>query len=190
MTVRGVDHEAVDTRFHEFVGAFAVIAGGADRSRDAQTSQVIFSRRRILDGLLNVFDGDQSFYMFIVIDDEQFFDPMFLEHGFRLLERRTHRHSHQRLFGHHLGHWNVEARFETKIAVGDDADKMSGLIDDGHAADVKPLHHPQGFLHRAVGSNRHRIYDHPRFRSLYFIDFFSLAFDAQVFVNNADAPLL
>src|ERR1051325_151073 len=190
MSVGRVDYEAIDARFYELISTLAIIAGGANCSRHLQSSEIVFRRRWVLDRFLNIFDGDQSFYMFIIIDDEQLLDAMFLQHGFGLFERRAHGNSYERLFCHYFSDGNIEARFETKIAIGDDADEMTGLINHRHAADVKPLHHLQRFTHGAIGSNRYRIHDHSRFRSLHLIDFFSLSFNAQVFVNDSDTALL
>ena len=67
---------------------------------------------------------------------------------------------------------------------------MSVFINDGHTADVVAFHHIQSLAHGAILANRHRIDDHARFRTLHFVYFFSLAFNAQVFMNDSDAALL
>jgi hypothetical protein len=77
----------------------------------------------------------------VVIDDKQFFDPVFLQHGFRLIQRGTDWNRDQRLFRHHFRDGNVEPCFKTKIAIGNDADEVSGFINNRNAADVKSLHH-------------------------------------------------
>ena len=64
------------------------------------------------------------------------------------------------------------------------------VVNHRHAADVKPLHHLKRFAHQPIGSNRDRIDDHARLRSLYFVDFLGLPFNAQVFVNYSDSALL
>src|SRR6185369_13842046 len=190
VAVCGVDHQTVNARLDELVRALAIITSRTDCRRHAQSSEIVFRCGGILDRFLNVFDGDQSFYMFVVVDHEQLLDAMFLQHRFRLFERRADRNRDERLFRHHLGDRNVEACLETKIAIGNDAYEMARLINYRHAADVKPLHYLQRLAHRAIGSNRHRVDNHARLGSLHLINFFSLSFDTQVFVNDADAALL
>jgi len=115
---------------------------------------------------------------------------VFLQNCFRLIERCAHGNSDERLFRHHFRDRNVEPRFKTKIAIGDDADQVSSLIYYRNAADMKSLHYLKRFAHGSIGANRDRVDDHSRLRSFYFVDFLGLPFDAQVLVNHADAALL
>src|SRR5215213_4091031 len=190
VAVRSINHETVDTCLDELVSALAVIAGSADRRRDAQAPEIVFRRCRILNRLLNIFDGDQSFYMFVLVDDEQLLDSVFLQNGFGLFERRAYGNRDERLRRHHFGDRNVEPRLKTQIAIGDDADEVAAFINDRYAADVKTLHHLQRFTHRTIGTDRHRIDNHPRLGSFYFVDFLGLPFDTQVLVNDTDTTLL
>ncbi len=128
--------------------------------------------------------------MFVVIDDEQLLNAMFLQNCLGLFERGADGNRDERLLGHHFRDRNVETRFKTQIAISDDADEMTVFVHNRHAADVKTLHHLERFAHRTIGTDRNRIDDHSRFRAFYFIDFFGLPFDGQVLVNDADAALL
>src|SRR6185369_8191342 len=123
----------IDARTHEFVGTLEVITSGTDCRRNSQTAQIVFRSGRIFDRFLNVFDGDESFYMFVVVDDEKFFNAVFLKYGFGLLECSPDWNSDERLLRHHFGNRNVESCFETKIAVRDDADQMARLINNRNA---------------------------------------------------------
>ena len=115
---------------------------------------------------------------------------MFLQNRLRLLEGSTNWNGHQRLLGHHFGYRNFEARFKSQVAVSNNTDEVTILIHHRNTADVKSLHHQQRFAHWFTRQNRYRVDDHSRFRSLNLVNFFSLAFDAQIFVNDSDAALL
>src|ERR1041384_1227951 len=161
--MRRIDHETINARPDELIGTLKVITSRADCSRNSQTAQIVFCCRRIFDRFLNVFDGDKSFYMFVVVDDEELLDAMFLKYCFRLFECRAHRNRDKWLFRHHFSDGDIKSRFKTKIAVRDNPDQMARLIYNWNAADVKPLHHLQRFTHRTIGSNRYWIDDHSRF---------------------------
>ena len=101
--------------------------------------------------------------MFVLVDDEELLDAMFLKHRFRLLECGADWNCDEWLFRHHISDRNVEPCFKTKIAVSDDSNQVARLINHRHAADVKALHDLQRFMHRSIGSNRHRVDNHSRF---------------------------
>ncbi len=96
-----------------------------------------FAAVGILDRFLNVLDSDQSLDAFVFIDHQKFFDAVFLQYGLGLLERGADRNGDQRLLGHHFRNRNIEARFKTQVAIGDDADEMAVFIHHRHAADLE-----------------------------------------------------
>ena len=75
--------------------------------------------------------------MAVVINDKQLLDPVLLQLDLGLVERGADRYGDERLRRHYFGNRNVETRFETQIAVGNDADEQAVLIDDRHAADLE-----------------------------------------------------
>ena len=115
---------------------------------------------------------------------------MFLENCFGLIQSRADGNRHQRLFGHHFRDRQLEPLFKSEIAIRDNAHQVPVFINHRHAADVITLHHVERFAHRPVLTNRDRIDDHAGFRSLHLVNFFGLARDAQVLMNDADAALL
>src|SRR5580765_3904624 len=175
MSVRRVDNQTIDSRFDQFVGAFFEIAGGANRGGDSQPAQIVFGRGRILDRLLNVLNGDQTFEVFVVVDDQELFDPVLLQDCLRLIQGCADRNRYQRLRRHHFRNRQLETCFETQIAIGDNSYQVSVFIDDRYAADVITLHYIEGFTHGTVLPNSYRIDDHPGFGSFHFVHFFSLA---------------
>ena len=103
--MRGVNHQTVDARFHQFVRTFFEIAGRADGCGYSQATQVVLGGGGVFDCLLDVFDRDQSFQMLVVIDDQKLFDAMFLQDCLCLIQGGANRHGHKRLRRHYLGHW-------------------------------------------------------------------------------------
>src|SRR6266542_2705351 len=148
VSVRGVDHQTINARFDQFVGAFAKVAGGPNSGGDPQTSQVVLGGVRIFDCFLNIFDSDQALDALISINNQQFLDPVFLQHSFGLFERSANRNGYQRLFGHDFRDWNLEASLKPQVAIGNDADKVPIFIYYRHTADVESLHHLKRFPHR------------------------------------------
>src|SRR5205085_6196102 len=162
VSVRGVYHEAVNARAHEFVGALSEVAGRADGRGDAQAAEVVLRGRRVAYGLLYVFDRDETFDVLVHVNDEELFDAVLLKDDLRLVERRADGHGDERLRRHHVGDGDVEARLETKVSVGDDADEVAVLVNDGDARNLVALHHGERLAHGAVGAYRHGVNDHPR----------------------------
>jgi hypothetical protein len=115
--------------------------------------------------------------MFGVINDEQLFDAVFLQHGLGLVERGPHGDCDERLLGHHFGDGNLEPRLEAQVAVGDDADQMTGFIHDGHARNLVAFHHAQSFGDGTIRPNRHGVNNHPGLRALDLVDLFGLPLD-------------
>src|SRR5207245_1940851 len=190
MTMGRIDHQAIHTRVNQFLSAFTKITSRANSGGDTKPAQVVFRRRGILDGLLNVFDGDQTFDAFVIVDDEQLFDAMFLQDCLCLLEGCAKRNIDERLHCHDFGNGYVEPRFESQIAIRNNADEVACFIDHGYAADVISLHYLQSFAHRPLWPNRYRIHNHARFGAFDFVDLFSLPFDTQISVDDPDASLL
>ena len=188
--MRRIDDQTINARFYQLVGAFPEITRSTNGRRYAQAAQIILRRCRILNCFLNVFDGNQALQVFVIIDDQKFFDAMFLQNCLGLIQRRANRNGDQRLLRHNLRNRQFKSSFESQITIGYDADQVAVFIDHGHAADVIALHHVQRFTHRTILSNRHRIDNHSGFGAFHFVDFFSLALDTEIFVNDADATLL
>jgi len=188
--VRGVDDDDVHLRVDECAGAIESFFTDADRCAAAQTSERIFRRKRIAPGLLNVFDGDEAFEVAVLIDDEKFLDAMLVKNFARLLERRTDRSRDEIFFRHALRDRKIEARFESQIAIGENADEFSIRVGHRDAGDLVLLHHLHRLGDRLPRTHRHRIDDHPRFRALHLVDLFGLTIDRHVLVDDAEAAVL
>src|SRR5262249_26468477 len=105
--------KAIDSSINQLVSPLAKIAGRADCCCYSQTTKVVLSCRRVLDRFLNIFNGDQSLDVFVVINDEEFLDAMFLQYCFGLFQGCADRYCYQRLSRHNFGYRNLKARLKT-----------------------------------------------------------------------------
>ena len=80
--MRGVNDDCVNAGFYQCGGAFEIISGRADCRRASKSAEIVFCRERITNRFLNIFDRDQTFQMSVVINNEKFFDAVFLEFDF------------------------------------------------------------------------------------------------------------
>ena len=175
--VRAVDGEHVDFGLGQFLRALQKISGGADGRAYAQAALRIFRGVGILQFLLDVFDRDQALEVVLVVDDQKFFDAMFVKNFFGFFERGSHGNRDEIFLGHHLVDGNVEAGFEAQIAIGENADQLS-VLGDGHAGDLVLAHDLERIADLVGGEHGDRIDDHAAFRALHLVDFVGLLLDA------------
>jgi hypothetical protein len=76
VAVGGVDDDRVDVLVHERSDPIQRVAADADRRRDHQAARGVLGRIRVVDALLDVFDGDEAPQHSIGVDDRQLFDPV------------------------------------------------------------------------------------------------------------------
>ena len=187
--MRGIDGEHVHFSRHQLLRTLEEIAGGADGRAHAQAALAVLGRVGILQLLLDVLDGDQALEIELVVYHQKFLHAVLVEDGFGLLESSAHGDRDQILLGHHFGDGKVEAVLEAQIAIGENADEFP-LFGDRNARDPIALHQglrsgDGGF--RADGDG---VDDHAAFTAFDAVDFFGLAGDRQVAVDDSNAALL
>jgi len=79
VSVGCIDNDGVCPGRDESGGAFEKIARCTNRGRTTETAEFVFGGEGKVDGLLDVFDRDQTFQMAVLIDDEQLFDAVLLQ---------------------------------------------------------------------------------------------------------------
>ena len=92
MAVSRVDNDDDGFRIDEKLGPLDGVATDANGSAHEQTAELVLCRVRVLHGLLDVFDSDEPLQLVVLVDNEKFFDTMFVKKSTRLVERRSHRH--------------------------------------------------------------------------------------------------
>jgi len=92
------------------------------------------------------------------------------------------------VFGHDLADELGVIFLETQVAIGEDAGEASPA-GDGQAGDAVLGHDFEGLAESDVGRDGDGVNDHAAFRAFYAVDFFPLAIDGHIAVNDADASL-
>jgi hypothetical protein len=184
--VGGVDHQHVDARLDQPLGALVVVH--ADGRAHAQPPALVAQRLRVLLQLLQVLHRDQTRQAHAVVDDQELLDLVLVQPVARLLERGAGRRAHQLLAGHHPGHRRVVGGLEAAVAAGQDPDHRVAL-DDRQARDAVLLHDRPRLAEGGRGRKRHRVEDHAVGAALDLVDLGDLLGHAEVAVDDPDAPL-
>src|SRR3989442_757460 len=142
---------------------------------------------RILAPLEDVFDGDETAEQALLVYDGELLDAMPRENAFRLVQVGADRGGHELVLRHDVTNRPVQLALELQVAIRDDAGQLAGAIHDRHAGDLEAHHELLRLAQRAVGAERDRVHDHPRFAALDAIHFGSLTIDRHVLVDHADA---
>ena len=188
VTVGGIDGENVGADFGHVYSTFEEIAGSPDCGAYAEAAVVVFGGTRIFEFFLNVFYGDETFEVEILIDDEKFFDAVLLKNFFGLFESGADGNGDQIVFGHDLADELAMIFFEAKIAIGEDAGETRAA-GDGKAGDAVFGHDLESLANGDVWGDGDGVDDHAGFGTFDAIDFFGLAIERHVAMNDADAAL-
>ena len=149
---------------------------------------LVLRRARILQFFLDVFDGDQTFQVEVLIHDQQLLDAVLLQDAFGFFQRRAHGYSHEIVFRHHRADQLRVIFFKAKVTVGQDS-RQPGAARHRQTGNLVLVHDFQRLAQCDVRRNRHRIDDHAAFRALYPVHFLALAVDGHVAVHHSDAAL-
>src|SRR4029077_16219833 len=120
---------------HKFRGALKKIAGRSDGSAHTQPALIVLAGAGVLQFFLDVLDGDETFELVMIVDDEQLLNAVLVENQFSFFKRGADRDGNQVLFGHHVPDGDVRASLEAKVAVSEDSDQALALC-DRHAGDL------------------------------------------------------
>ena len=126
MAVRGVDHDKIDTRVDQPLGTLEAAFAHGGRGRDTQTSLRILAGQRMRDRLLHVLDGDQPDAAVLVVDDQQFFDAMLVQHALGFILADALAHGHEVFLRHQFGDLLPRVGGKPNVAVGENADQLAG----------------------------------------------------------------
>ena len=130
MAVRGIDHNHVHACGHQRPDALFRVRTRTDRRADAQTAFGIFVGIGEFGGFDDVFNRNQAFEFVVGIQDQNTFDFVLVHQFARFLDARAFGYGNQAFArGHDGGNRQVEAGFETQVAVGYDADHFAVFHD-------------------------------------------------------------
>ena len=188
VAMSGVDGDDVGLGARHFNGALQVVPGSADGGADAEATLLVFGGARIFEFFLDIFDGDETFEVEVLIDNEEFFDAMFLENAFGFFQGGADGNGDEVGLGHHIADELGMIFFKAEIAIGEDAGEASAA-GDGKAGDAVLGHDLEGLTEGDVWRDGDGIDDHAAFGAFDAINFFILPVDGHVAVNDADTAL-
>ena len=191
MGVGGVHHQHVRPRVEKGGGPLQVVFRHADRAAHQQSPLRVLAGVGVFPRFLDVLDGDQPHQLVMLVDHQQFFDPVLMKQLFRFLQADAGFHGDQFFppLGHQLLHLAVEIGFEAQVAIGENPHQLP-MLGNGHPGNAEFFHQRLGIPHLCLRRNGDGIGDHPAFRALDEIHLPGLIGDAEVLVNDTDSPLL
>ena len=113
VAVRGIDHDEVDAGIDQQLGA--LIAALADRGRrgHAQAALRVLAGERMGDRLFHVLDGDQADAAILIVDHDQLFDAMLVQHPLRLVLADALAHRDEVFVRHQLARLFAGGRWQS-----------------------------------------------------------------------------
>ena len=192
MPMRGIDDEDVDPGLAQRVGTIPSICEEADGGTDEEPTVRGLAGQRVLLGLHEVLDGDEAAQVALVVDDRQALALVrpeqrrcvFAADAERAGDERHRRHDLADRAGAPLrdGH-------EPQVAVGDDAEQLVVLVDDGEAGDAVLTAGLVELLEGGLGVDGDGVGNHAGLGALDEVDLVRLVLDREVAVQDADAAL-
>ena len=138
-----IDGEQVHLRFCQFLRPLEKITGGTNSCAYPKATMRILGGVRVFQFFLNVFNGDQTFEVILVIHHQQLFHSMLVKNFFGFFERRPHRHRDEVVLGHNLADGDVEAGLEAQIAISQDSNQLA-ILGYWHSGNLVFAHDLQG----------------------------------------------
>ncbi len=144
------------------------------------------------DGLFHVLDGDQADAAILIVDHQQLFDAMLVQHPLGLVLADILPHRDEVFVRHQLRNLLPRIGGKAHVAVGEDADELAwrGLAAPGHHGNARyavRLHQRQRIRERRVGSDGQRIDHHAGFEFLHLPHLGGLALGVEITMDHADA---
>ena len=190
MAMRGIDHQDIDARLDQRLGALQAGRAGADRGADPQPRVGVLARAREGLRLLDVLDRHQPDQPIVVVDHQELFDAMLVQELLGLVAADALGHGDQLVRGHQIAHRDVRIGREAHVAIGQDADQAAVALDHGNPGDAMRRHQVQGIGERGVGRQRDRVDHHARLELLDLLHLGRLRRDLEVAMDHAEAAVL
>ncbi len=193
--MRGVDHDHIDAGIDQPLGALVTTLADGGRGRDPQPALRVLAGERMGDRLFHVLDGDQTDAAVLLIDHQQLFDAVLVQHPLRLVLADAFAHGHEVFVRHQLGDFLARIGREPDVAVGENADQLARHAlgrtgDHRNAGKSVIVHQRQRIRQHRVGADGQRIDHHAGFELLDLPHLGGLAIDIEIAVDDADAARL
>jgi hypothetical protein len=192
MAMRGIDHDDIDTGVDQPLGALVTALADRGCSRDPQPALRVLAGQGMRHRLFHVLDGDQTDAAVLLIDDQQLFDAVLVQHPLRLVLVDALAHCHEVFVRHQFGDFLARIGREPHVAVGENADQLArhalgGAGDHRNAGKSVIVHQRQRVRQHRVGTDGQRIDHHAGFELLHLPHLGGLAIDIEVAMDDADA---
>ena len=122
-----VNNNNIDFRFYQSIHTLQNICCDSNGSTTEQTTIFIFCRQRIFDLLLNIFDGDQTFQIEVIIYDRQFFFSCLCKNLLGFFQSDTLFCCDQSFGCHTVFDFLCKIFFKFQITVSDDTNQFSAF---------------------------------------------------------------
>ncbi len=190
MAVRGVHHDHVHARLDQQSHALFRALAHADRSANAQATEIVLAGIRMFGGFEDVLDGDQAAQFECIVHHQHAFDTMLVHQAARFVAVRVFLDGDKTLARRHdVGDGLVEVALEAQVAVGHDAHHLLAL-QHRQAGDLVLAGQIEHVAHRHVRRNGDRIFHHTALETLDLGDLCRLLLGRHVLVHDADAAFL
>ena len=190
--MRGIDHDQIDAGIDQQFGALKAALADGGRGRDAQSALRVLAGQRMRDRLFHVLDGDQADAAILIVDDQQLFDAMLVQHPLRLVLADAFAHRDEVFMRHQFGDFLARIGRKPHVAVGEDADQLSrhalgSAGDHGNAGEAVIVHQRHRVRQHRVGADGQRIDHHSGFVLLDLPHLGGLPLGIEIAVDDADA---
>ena len=187
MAVGGIHDEHVDAGLDEGVGPVQGLLAGSHGGGHAEAPLVVLGGERELPALQDVAHRDQAFEAVVRVDDRELLDLVLPHQSLGLPEGRSGGSRDQVLVGgHDVADEPARIALEEEVAVGDDPQESSAVVDHRHARDPVAGHEASRLADRPVGPEGDRGLNQPALRALHPIHLPGLLIDRQVLVEDPD----
>ena len=143
MSVCRVDNNDINFCFYQSIHTFHHVCCDSNSCTTKQTTVFVFCRLRIFDLFFNIFDGDQTFQVEVIIYDRQFFFSCLCKDLFGFIQCDTFFCCDQSFGCHTVFDLLGEILFEFQVTVCDDTNQFSAFC-NRHTGDSE-------FCHQIVG---------------------------------------
>ena len=126
MTMSSIHDKHVHTGLHQCSNTILCVRAGTHRRCHTQSALQIFSGTREIFGLADIFKGNQTTQFKLVIDHQNFFNPVLVQELFNLVVTGIFFHRYQTRLGCHDGfHSGIQIGFKTHITTGHNAYQLT-----------------------------------------------------------------
>ena len=188
MAVGRIDDDGIDLGLHQSIHAVEDVGGDTDTCGTKKTSLGVLRSQRILDGLLNIFDCNQTLEVTVLVHNGKLLLAGLGENHLRLVEGYTLRCGNQPFTGHGFADLLRKISLKLQVTVCDNTDQPT-TFGNRHTADAVFAHQIIGILQSMVRREIKRIADDAVLRALYLVHLIGLRLDCHVLVNDTDSPL-